>query len=195
MLFRSPDSNAMADFGNFILTEGLIDNGFTGPAFTWERNDLFKQRLDRVLFNTAWITLFASVKIHHGILKYSDHRPLFVDNCVNMEPRKCPFRFQNMWIKHPSFLDEVRKNWSMPARNSGLRKIKEKLHRLKQFLVWWNKKIFGNVFQKIKNLEDTIALTEVQMNTNPIDALADSLKRKNVELSVALDQEDRKSVV
>ena len=74
-----PNIQAMADFGKFILEEGLLDLGYTGSPFTWERPDGLKQRLDRVLVNSAWSSLLSATSVSHGILRHSDHRALNVN--------------------------------------------------------------------------------------------------------------------
>ena len=47
-----PSLNAMADFNDFICVNGLLDLGFSGVPFTWEKINFMKQRLDRILFNS-----------------------------------------------------------------------------------------------------------------------------------------------
>lgn len=107
-----------------------------------------KQRLDRILFNNSWGNLFVKTIISHVMLKVSDHRPLHIETFSHLEQKASTFKFQNMWAVHPNFVKEVEKNWYMPARNKGMLKIREKLFRLKQFLIWWNKKFFGNIFKR-----------------------------------------------
>lgn len=51
-------------FRNCIEDCGLIDMGYSGPPFTWMRGRL-KERLDRVLCNSSWQTLFPSSTVTH----------------------------------------------------------------------------------------------------------------------------------
>lgn len=79
---------------------------------------------------------------------------------VNPEKKSGAFRFQNMWLFHPKGIPSIKQNWEMPARHRGLKQLWEKLHRLKQFLGWWNKAKFGNIFQKLKEEEKKVLLAE-----------------------------------
>lgn len=95
-----------------------------------------------------------------------------------------------MWVLHPSFHSEVKKIWLLPARNIGLTIIKEKLLRLKQFLRWWNKHVFGNILQKIKILEKEVEVVEVCALQTPSLANCNRLKEKQAAFAVCLDQEE-----
>lgn len=180
----------MKDFNDCILLNGICDIGFTGHPFTWAKGNEFEQRLDRILFNSAWIDMFQQSSVKHGILKGSDHRPLLVNAHSNSGHKVGSFKFQNMWVLHPGFLQAAQNNWTLPARNVGLKKIKQKLYRLKLFLTQWNKTEFGNVFFKVKQLEGEIATAEWQVANFPSVANSDILKTKQLLFSSALDQEE-----
>ena len=186
----SPNLNAIADFNDFICVNGLLDFGFSGVPFTWEQSTGTKQRLDRVLFNNSWSDSFTQTTISHGMLQHSDHRPLLLKFLNSFEKPKSSFKFLNMWTLHPDFLKEIEANWNMPARTSGLRKLKEKLFRLKQFLQFWNKKVFGNVFERIKKLEAEVLSAELAASVNPCLSTSEVLKSKKILFDLALDQEE-----
>ena len=95
-----------------------------------------------------------------------------------------------MWTLHPDFLKEVESNWAMPSRNVGLKKLKEKLFRLKQFFIWWNKHTFGNIFDKVKKFEAEVLTAELAASSNPSVMNAEILKNKQIQFSLALDQEE-----
>ena len=186
-----PDLSAMSDFNACIMQSGLKDLGFSGPPFTWERPDGMKQRLDRILFNSSWETSFQRTVTIHGVhTKVSDHRPIFTETFLTEEFKKGPFKFQNMWLLHSSFLSEVNKNWNIPARTFGLKKLKEKLFRLKQFLIFWNKHTFGNIFQNLIQLESDIAQVEEDVFENPSPENTLLLKEKLSLFELTLDQEE-----
>ncbi|KAL4353283.1 hypothetical protein GQ457_06G010470 [Hibiscus cannabinus] len=60
-------------FVEFLCSSGLIDLGFTGPAFTWNRGNLY-QRLDRCLVNTVWSSIFPNGYVAHLDRLGSDHQ-------------------------------------------------------------------------------------------------------------------------
>lgn len=78
----------------------------------------------------------------------------------------------------------------MPALNTSLKKIKEKLFRLEQFLILWNKTNFGNIFQKVKILEKEIELDESIALQNPSSVNCRRLEEKQANFAIALDQEE-----
>ena len=162
----APNFNAINDFGAFILDCGLNDAGFEGYPFTWKDPGI-KQRLDRILVNHDWLDTFLSHKVIHGVSRNSDHKPLIFYSDVAVQHRKSQFRFQDMWFKHPDCLKVIENNWRIPARNSGMKKLWEKLQRLKQFLKWWNKHVFGNIFHKMKEKEEKVAFHELAYHDNP----------------------------
>lgn len=185
-----PELNSVSDFGNCMMQNGLIDLGFKGSPYTWQRPDGMKQRLDRFFVNLAWRDIFSKNTITHGILKESDHRPILVEAWSTSASVKGNFRFQNMWILHLNFLEEVQNNWNLPARSEGLKKIKEKLSRLKFFLKFWNKNTFGNIFDKVKSLEEEVATAESLATSNPSEVNKRNWKEKFDLFTQALDQED-----
>lgn len=72
-----------------------------------------------------------------------------------------PFRFQNMWCKHDSFLSFVKGVWGQPSHGSGLVKLAAKIERTKLELRNWNEMVFGRVDLNIKRLEDRLLELEI----------------------------------
>jgi hypothetical protein len=63
---------------------GLHGLGFVGDPFTWRNNhhlasSFTKERLDRVVANSAWRYIFPLVKVTNGDPRHSDHRPIVID--------------------------------------------------------------------------------------------------------------------
>jgi exonuclease III len=79
-----------------------LDLGFRGPKFTWnngQKGDAFiKERLDRVVANAGWCTIFPNADIKVKEAMSLDHCPLFVT--LNDEKRG------RMW--HPTLPGYVR---------------------------------------------------------------------------------------
>jgi exonuclease III len=88
----------------------LEDLGYVGDPFTWRNNwhvasGYIRERLDRVVANSAWRCLFPLYKVINGDPRHSDHRPLitelneqscFLENRGSGE--KC-FRFEASWLQ------------------------------------------------------------------------------------------------
>lgn len=61
-------------------------------------------RLDRVFTNPAWADVFSYTMVKDLPRSTSDHSPMLIqiDEGVSFHPSS--FKCQNMWIKHPDFL-------------------------------------------------------------------------------------------
>lgn len=64
--------SSYASFNACIRDCNLLDLGFAGPPFTWSRGYL-KERLDRVLCNDAWLSMFPESSVTHLPIPTSDH--------------------------------------------------------------------------------------------------------------------------
>ncbi|KAL4362103.1 hypothetical protein GQ457_04G027190 [Hibiscus cannabinus] len=100
-------------FNEFLFASGLMDMGFSGPKFTWRRDNL-SQRLDKCLCNSEWFSVFPSLEIHHLLKLGLDHRPILLDtSCLPVGPVVRPFRYLAAWNDHPAFLEFLRTVWGM----------------------------------------------------------------------------------
>ncbi|KAI0513597.1 hypothetical protein KFK09_009624 [Dendrobium nobile] len=156
---NSPHLLAMEDFNDMILNCNLHDIGFLGNNFTWNRGTMW-QRLDRILFNDRWISIFHNTHIEHLSRTLSDHSPLLLNVPTNSNAVSQPFRFQNMWLLDERLENIISCNWASPLHPNdnviGMNRLWLKLKRLKQPLRWWNKNIFKNIFSNIKLAENEV---------------------------------------
>ena len=91
-------------FQSWFQLNYMHDLQFHRPRFTWSRGSLFK-RLDRVICNSEWASIFSdSIVLHLPKLSY-DHRPILVRSnglsSRNLNSR--PFRFQAARLTNESF--------------------------------------------------------------------------------------------
>ncbi|KAG7588491.1 Endonuclease/exonuclease/phosphatase superfamily [Arabidopsis suecica] len=110
----SPDS---LDFGQWINDLSLIDLSFKGGKFTWKRgrteNTFVAKRLDRIL-RCAHVRLkWQEAVVSRLPLLASDHVPLYIQLCLekDMDPRRRPFRFKAVWLKHKGFKELLKASW------------------------------------------------------------------------------------
>lgn len=78
----------------------LVDLGYCGSKFTWTNKrkigDLILERIDRVIANYEWLTLFSEAHILHLPRTHSDHCPLLLSlNSFRPPPNKV-FRFESI---------------------------------------------------------------------------------------------------
>ncbi|CAH9059413.1 unnamed protein product [Cuscuta epithymum] len=79
------------------------------------------------------------------------------------------FKFQNMWIKHSTFLDTVQSSWAKSLSGGGMRGLMYKLKCLKNDLKSWNKETFGNIFEDIQRCEAQVQKAEENFRDFPTD--------------------------
>ncbi|XP_073122746.1 uncharacterized protein [Henckelia pumila] len=166
----------MDEFNHFVLESALVDAGFEGSLFTWTNKSIWK-RLDRVFVSVDWGDHFNSIRVEHLSRTVSDHCPLLVSAPI-FARGPSSFRFQSMWTRHPGFLQTVRLNWNMPCSLQGMPRLFAKLKRLKGHLKWWNRDVFGNLFDKIAEAERSVRLAEAAELSRVTAMEADFWKQK-----------------
>lgn len=179
----------MRDFGNCIQDAGLVDLGYEGIPFTWPWREV-KQTLDRIFVNNRWLDLFGENRVIHAIRRCSDHRPLILRSNFIAEATKSSFHFQNMWLHHPDCLKSIATHWNLPALNYGVKKLWEKLKRLKQQLKYWNKPVFGYIFDKVRNQAEAFKAAEAELERNPTKANKTTCLEESSKFQKILDMEE-----
>ncbi|XP_075473927.1 uncharacterized protein LOC142504980 [Primulina tabacum] len=77
----------------------------------------------------------------------------------------------------------VRLNWNLPCNLSGLHRLFAKMKRLKDHLKWWNRDVFGNIFDKITEAERVVRSAEAVCEADPSDLNWTSLSDRNEDLA------------
>ncbi|KAL3522879.1 hypothetical protein ACH5RR_015713 [Cinchona calisaya] len=85
-----------------------------------------------------------------------DHSPLLLS--IGIDGLQVPklFRFQQTWLQHPTFLEDVKSCWDWPINSMGMRALSEKLKSLKIHPREWNHRIFDNIFDGINKVETVV---------------------------------------
>ncbi|KAA3457985.1 reverse transcriptase [Gossypium australe] len=115
----------------------LMDIGYSGVWFTWERGNLpetnIRERLDRWVANEAWLLLFPMRNIQYLPHSTSDHCPLLLstDNSSTFSGSR-RFHFEAWWTTEESFEGLIREFWE-----SSNVPLLEKLKQLQIHLKEW----------------------------------------------------------
>lgn len=119
---------------DFINANALIDVDLTEASYTWSNRrdggDLIQVRLDRSLITRDWILKYrCSLSVINRI--GSDHYPIsFVAESIKSN-RCFPFRFEKMWISHPSLENSIANWWNINVDGSTMYKVAKKLRNIK----------------------------------------------------------------
>ena len=138
-------------FQECLDTCKMIDIGFVGPLFTLSNHrslsKLIQDRIDRVFVNPVWNNLLPKAVVLHLEKTHSGH---YLIKLLFYRPQEFrttrPFRFQPMWLSHPSFPGVVYEAWSnSPTLQQVVMSFSQKASN-------WNKFHFGNLFQRKKRV-------------------------------------------
>ncbi|KAL8507347.1 hypothetical protein ACS0TY_018043 [Phlomoides rotata] len=103
------------EFMAFMDEAHLHDMDTSGPQYTWvtrrSNHGYMAARLDRVLVNDGFLDLWHSATATVLPRISSDHHPILLTLQETADHSIRPFRFQNMWTTHPSFLPMVSESW------------------------------------------------------------------------------------
>ena len=163
---RSVNINRALIFQECLDTCRMIDIGYSGAWFTWSNhhpiNHLIQERIDRVFINAEWNFLYPDASVQHLKRAHSDHCPVLLGLDKNHDVKLSqPFRFQPIWLSHPTFPSIVREAWSGPiGLSSAIANFADKAKI-------WNKNIFGNLFQWKKRLLARLLGIQVAISIRP----------------------------
>ena len=113
--------------------------------------------LDRFLYSNEWGQLFPQGLQEALIRRTSDHWPIVLDTNPFMRG-PTPFRFENMWLQHPSFKENFRNWWrGFQGNRWESHKFMRRLQSVKAKLKEWNKFSFGELNEKKKSILNDLA--------------------------------------
>ncbi|KAA3458727.1 reverse transcriptase [Gossypium australe] len=177
------EEKRMAAFREVLDECQLMDVGFKGVWFTWERGNILetniKERLDRGVANAKWMHLFPKGNIYHLIHSISDHSPLLISTNNGTSYKRSPrFKFEAWWTLEESIEREIKKSWELSNGS-----ISEKLERLQVSLTRWTSSIKkGRDGLKGKLTKELGILMESERDDDMMAKLIDTRIRLNMEI-------------
>ena len=111
------DAKQMEWFKECLCNCGLIDMGFVGQRFTWCNGRIGEQRtlvrLDRMVANKEWLSLFPVAKVFHRSMAASDHCLLSLSFRMRGLKRavKRRFMFEEMWTREEGYREVIETAW------------------------------------------------------------------------------------
>ncbi|KAL0294031.1 UNVERIFIED_CONTAM: hypothetical protein Scaly_3130200 [Sesamum calycinum] len=155
-------STSMAEFQECVATAELIQLPFTGAPFTWHNcseggRSLWK-RLDRMLVNEAWLTIWPLTKYLCSTPRTSDHAPLILQG-HEIQREVTMFRFENFLTKIPGFLSCVEGVWRHHIVGTSMYALTRKLKALKPVLRGIRKKQ-GDLSQSVSSAANFLAVAQ-----------------------------------
>lgn len=153
-------TTGMELFCEFVDSNDLINLPITGARYTWSnfQNQPSLSKLDRFLISVEWDDLFSPSSVHALPRLGSDHMPIMPKGRETLTWHgHLPFKFQNMWLLHPGFVDQVKFWWeNMKVQGSPGQRFHLKLKGLRDHLQIWNKEVFRDVERRKVSCLDEI---------------------------------------
>ena len=163
----------------------------SGQKFTWmnnrEEEGFVMERLDRAFASVDWVNSYPQYFLLNLPIVDSNHGPILLNFEKQLPFRKRPFRFELMWINHPSCKDMIHQAWNLHTKGSRGAQLNNKLANVKKEAIGWNKSVFGKVELEIKK-----KLAELQEMQDSIVSIEDVRKEKILreELEGLLNKEE-----
>ncbi|XP_049399723.1 uncharacterized protein LOC125863750 [Solanum stenotomum] len=179
----------ITDFVQCTNACALNEIKFKCSSYTWwndriEEESIFK-RLDKVFGNNELMSLIPNSEVHHLIRQGSDHALLHVIGNSLQEIVTKPLKFLNFWTKQSEFKKVVEDNWNGEEINGNpFKMIHSKIKRIKSISTQWSRRTFGDIFQRIATLDDTIKVMEIQMEITPTTENKALLHKAEAELKI-----------
>ena len=147
-------TQSMKDLDNFIRENKLIDPPLKRASFTWSNMQEHPvcKGLDRFLYSNEWEQLFPQ-SLQEVLPRWTSDHWLIVLETNPFKWGPTPFRFENMWLQHPSFKESFG-SWWREFQGDGWEghKFMRKLQFLRAKLKEWNKTSFGDLIEREKSI-------------------------------------------
>ncbi|KAJ9542089.1 hypothetical protein OSB04_028595 [Centaurea solstitialis] len=165
---------SMEDFFHCVEDIEIFDINYSGIQYTWVQKprggDGLLRKLDRIMSNTQFLSLFEGSSVVFATRCLSDHACGILEVPAAICKRTRGFKFDNFMTDHAAFLDIVAQEWGQPVYGSFMHRILCHLKRLKQPLHKIRNQV-GDVSVRANKLRielDAIHLAYDMDPTNPI---------------------------
>lgn len=153
---RPVEDRRLQLFRQFLVDSALMDMELKGCKYTWVSNPrdgrVTKEKLDRVLVNAEWRSLFPHASAVALPMINSDHSPVVLTPASSDTSGK-RFKFEVFWQYHLAFDTVSSQSWnSIPDNYSSWADLLAKVKKSSLDMVKWHKKTFSNAQKEIELL-------------------------------------------
>ncbi|XP_026396786.1 uncharacterized protein LOC113291472 [Papaver somniferum] len=166
--------SSMNDFIQCIQDTHLFDLHFSGDFFTWSNKKIGSGRIvskiDIILVNIEWVSLFNCSKADSLNPRVSDHSPMVCSVFEQRQHGPPPFRFFNYLTDEPDFLDIVRAAWNINIKGNPMFVLVSKLKRVKQALRERRRTRSNNLSDLMCQAKEVMVTSQATVQSRPFDA-------------------------
>lgn len=182
----------MREFRDVVNSLEISDLNYSGKFFTWwdcNPHSPLHKKLDRVMVNDAWLTVFPLSRAQFLSRGLSDHSPglIFLGHCFG-RLRK-PFQVFNFIIDHPEFLSKVADAWNENIRGDPWFVLSMKLKRAKAALKLLNS-ASGNLHDAVISARNALLAFQDTLPNTPSASLLlqESLLCSSLQKAINLEE-------
>ncbi|XP_010424514.1 PREDICTED: uncharacterized protein LOC104709635 [Camelina sativa] len=161
----------MAEFQSCIDNCKLIELSGRGANHTWYNNQdssPITRKLDRTLINEAWLSAHPQSNALFDTPGGSDHSPILVTTATDIERRKVPFKFYNLFTTHPDYPNLLDNAWSSPSvRGTSMYELCQRLKVVKVGYTELNRKNFSNIQARTAKAHEALIRKQAQILSTP----------------------------
>lgn len=187
---RPRTQRQLQNFHNALADCNLIDMGYRGDLFTWQRGRI-RERLDRGVCNPSWSNLFPNAQVLNREMLGSDHRPVLVDTeflvGATNDGAGRKKRFEARWLQEDTVQEIVQAAWARAAARGEGPTLMQKVNDVHEDLHQWDKKVLKKPTQRMKELKADL---ERLRQGSLTDANIQSQKELMVRIELLLEQEE-----
>lgn len=165
-LYRNPEDRNheganipdMLMFNEAISTLGLIELPLKGQCFTWtnKQQPPLLERLDWFFSSVSWTSNYPNTFASTLTMETSDHVPCLISISTAI-PKGSVFRFENYWLQHDDFFNQVQLGWFSPTfHHDAAKNITARFKNLRKVLEEW-KHSLSNLKDNINNVKLTLS--------------------------------------
>lgn len=157
---------------------------------TWSNGTIWS-KLDRVLLNSNWLAQGPNCLVNFLAQNtQSDHSPTIISFLPDVSPKNRPFKFMNLWMKHPKFNLIIREGWSTPILGTYQYRLCMKLKSLKAPLRSLNKEEYSHLSSRVKAAQDDFCLAQNLLQNDPTSlTLRVQVKQARAKANLLLEAE------
>ncbi|XP_062105698.1 uncharacterized protein LOC133817249 [Humulus lupulus] len=161
------------DFTDCVANCQLEDVKYSGSFYTWcnkqHGEDRIYSKIDRVLANEVWLSLFPDVEIvflNEGLF---DHTPAVLTVYSNVPCGRKPFKYFNMWSTHPEYFDKVKVIWQQQVTGKKMYRIITKLKALKAVFKEINAQGYSDITSAEIQARDHLVECQDKLQREPLN--------------------------
>lgn len=184
----------MREFVQCVASAELSDLAFLGNSYTWTNKQgatLVSKKLDRVMVNDEWLSVFPDALAVFGDPGISDHCPCCVFLDTSLPKPKCPFKFFSLLNQNPDFLILISECWrALPFEGSKMLWVSKKLKELKSVIRSFSRVNYSQLGMRVAEAFEELLSCQRSTLSNPSPEAAASEKDAHTKWSALARAEE-----